>query len=356
MITISKTIMNKFLTSLLLGSLILGGCTEKQPEDKEISVLQFNIWQEGTVIPGGFDAIADEIARLKPDFVTLSEVRNYHDTRFCDRIVSALADRGEEYHSFYSYDSGLLSRYPLTDSATVFPHEGDHGTIYRLNTQIDGKPFAVYTGHLDYQNDTYYEVRAYDGNNWSRMAAPLTDVDSILTRNALSLRDEAIDSFLADASKQMENGAIVIFGGDFNEPSHLDWTVATRDSADHHGVVIEWPNTLSLSKAGFRDAYREVHPDPLTHPGYTYPSDNSALPPEKITWAPLSDERDRIDYIFFHPGNSSEMEAVEASVFGPRGSIVRGERINECSADSFIQPAGVWPTDHKGVLVRLRYR
>ena len=68
MITISKIIMNKFLTSFLLGSLILGGCTEKQPEDKEISVLQFNIWQEGTVIPGGFDAIADEIARLKPDF------------------------------------------------------------------------------------------------------------------------------------------------------------------------------------------------------------------------------------------------------------------------------------------------
>ena len=43
-------------------------------------MLQFNIWQEGTTIPGGFDAIADEIARLEPDFIMLSEVRNYHDT------------------------------------------------------------------------------------------------------------------------------------------------------------------------------------------------------------------------------------------------------------------------------------
>ncbi len=347
--------MRKILVPILLTTLALSACKSTKLEEKEITVLQFNIWQEGTVIPGGFEAIADEIARLKPDFVTLSEVRNYNNTRFCDRIVKALADRGEEYHSFYSYDSGLLSRYAITDSATIFPHEGDHGTIYRMNTRIGDKEFAVYTGHLDYQNDTYYEVRAYDGNNWSRMDAPLTDVDSIMARNKLSLRDEAIESFLEDAARQHDSGAIVIFGGDFNEPSHLDWTEATRDSADHHGVVIEWPNTLSLQKAGYRDAYREVHPNPVTHPGYTYPSDNEALPPEKITWAPLSDERDRIDYIFFRPDASTEMQAVDAAILGPKGSISRSQRIIECSDDNFILPQGVWPTDHKGVFVRLSY-
>ena len=84
-------------------------------------MLQFNIWQEGTMIPGGFDAIADEIARLEPDFIMLSEVRNYHDTRFCDRIVNALKERGKTYYSFYSYDSGLLSKHPITDSSTIFP-------------------------------------------------------------------------------------------------------------------------------------------------------------------------------------------------------------------------------------------
>ncbi len=68
--------MNKLLSTLLLGALALGACTTHKPEEKELTVLQFNIWQEGTVIPGGFDAIADEIARLKPDFVTPSEVRN----------------------------------------------------------------------------------------------------------------------------------------------------------------------------------------------------------------------------------------------------------------------------------------
>lgn len=59
-----------------------------------IKVLQFNIWQEGSVVENGFNAVADEIVRSDADFVTLSEVRNYHNTRFCDRIVEALKERG----------------------------------------------------------------------------------------------------------------------------------------------------------------------------------------------------------------------------------------------------------------------
>lgn len=45
---------------------------------KEFTVLQWNIWQEGTMVKGGYEAIVNEIVRLKPDFVTLSEVRNYN--------------------------------------------------------------------------------------------------------------------------------------------------------------------------------------------------------------------------------------------------------------------------------------
>lgn len=316
----------------------------------EISVLQFNVWQEGTVIPGGFEAIADEIARLEPDFVTLSEVRNYNGTRFCDRIVAALEARGKTYHSFYSYDTGLLSRHPLTDSATVFPHFDDHGTIYRLNTILDGKEYAVYTAHLDYLNDTYYEVRGYDGNSWKQMVAPLTDVNEILRRNALSQRDEAIDSFLIDSRRQLERGATVIIGGDFNEPSYLDWTEATADSADHHGVVMDWPATKRLGEAGFNDAYRVLFPDPVTHPGYTYPADNEACEVAKLSWAPKADERERIDYVMFHP--ASGLRPVEAYIVGPRGCIVRGERTETHSSDPIVEPLGLWPTDHKALFVR----
>ena len=55
---------------------------------KEFTVLQWNIWQEGTMVKGGYEAIVNEIVRLKPDFVTFSEVRNYNNTRFDCTIIA----------------------------------------------------------------------------------------------------------------------------------------------------------------------------------------------------------------------------------------------------------------------------
>lgn len=335
--------------------LICSGCAagRQSAAGREVSVLQFNVWQEGTSVKGGYEAMADEIARLQPTFVTLSEVRNYHGTRFCDRITESLRQRGLTYYSFYSYDSGLLSRYPLTDSTTIFPIQGDHGTIYKLGTEIDGRRTTVYTAHLDYQNDTYYEIRGYDGNNWHRMEAPLTDVEEILRRNHLSLRDEAMTAFLEDARREAEHGSLIFLGGDFNEPSHLDWTEATRDSADHHGCVVPWPCTLRLQEAGFKDAYRTRHPNPVTHPGYTYPSDNPDVDVKRLTWAPLSDERERIDYIFYYPRKG--LKLTDAVIVGPESCIRRGERKRETSRDAFVTPKGIWPSDHKAVWVKFQW-
>ena len=206
--------------------------------DKDgFSVLQWNIWQEGTMVEDGYEAIADEIARLKPDFVTFSEVRNYHGTRFCDRIVRSLAERGETYYSFYSYDSGLLSRYPITDSLTVFPENGDHGSIYKMECDVHGRTVAVYTAHLDYLNDAYYNVRGYDGSTWEEIPVPQTVLE-VLQVNDASQRDDAIRCFLDEARRDVEQGDIVILGGDFNEPSHLDWIRETKDLYDHNGLII----------------------------------------------------------------------------------------------------------------------
>lgn len=322
--------------------------------DKDgFSVLQWNIWQEGTMVEDGYEAIADEIARLKPDFVTFSEVRNYHGTRFCERIVRSLAERGETYYSFYSYDSGLLSRYPITDSLTVFPENGDHGSIYKMECDVHGRTVAVYTAHLDYLNDAYYNVRGYDGSTWEEIPVPQTVLE-VLQVNDASQRDDAIRCFLDEARRDMEQGDIVILGGDFNEPSHLDWIRETKDLYDHNGLIIPWTVPLMLDNAGFADAYRERHPDVLACPGFTFPADNPRVPVNKLTWAPKSDERERIDYVFYHPHPAIEL--VDAVIFGPRGSICKSRRVEEQTQDPFLLPQGVWPTDHKGVLVTFRFR
>lgn len=322
-------------------------CFSSCQKTETFKVLQFNIWQEGTVVENGFDAVADEIVRSDADFVTLSEVRNYHNTRFCDRIVEALKKRGQTYYSFYTEDSGLLSRYPISDSSTVYPLNDDRGSIYRLVTKKRNQEFAVYTAHLDYRNCAYYDARGYDGNNWEKIE-PVTNLDSILILNRASVRDDAIARFIKEAEKDKVAGRIVILGGDFNEPSHLDWTEATKDMRDHYGLVVPWDVSVMLEKAGYKDSYREKYPDPVTHPGFTCPADCPDIALKKLVWSPEADDRDRIDFIMYSPFNG--LTLTDMTIIGPKGDILRGERITEETADPVIEPQGIWPTDHKAVL------
>lgn len=328
---------------LIPASMSAAGTKTKAPGT--FTVLQWNIWQEGTSVKGGYDAILNELERLQPDFVTFSEVRNYKDD-FIARVCADMAKRGLTYYGFRSDDTGLLSAHPITAHKTVFPLNDDHGSIYKLESEVCGQKVAIYTSHLDYLNDTYYEVRGINGCTFKEMQ-PLTDTKEILRRNALSMRDEAIANFVKEAARDRQRGVITIIGGDFNEPSVQDWTERTKNLYDHHGVVVDWPATTELIKAGFSDAYRTFYPDELTHPGFTFPADNPLVPEKKLTWAPKSDERDRIDYIFYR---GEGIRVTDCKLFGPEGNIAYSKRVPLGTGEPVITPLGVWPSDHKGVL------
>ena len=339
--------MNIWFGGIMAAVMMLAGCGGGETG---VSVLQWNVWQEGTKVPGGYGAIVEEIARLRPDFVTLSEVRNYGGVDFTARLVDSLRARGVTYYSFRSYDSGILSRHPLVDTATVFPERDDHGSVYKAVVMVDGRRVAVYTAHLDWQDCCYYNTRGLDGRTWKACDVP-TDAGELLAMSDASLRDDAIRLFVEDARRETEAGAAVVLGGDFNEPSHRDWVEENRDMYDHAGLVVKWTVTRLLEEAGFRDAYREVWPDPLACPGFTYPAWIDGVDPLRVTWTPRADERERIDYVFVGGGGVS---VARAAVFGPKASIVRGKRVEESSSDEFVEPQGVWPSDHKGVWVELR--
>ena len=90
------------LTNLLFTTLLLFvSVFARSQKSNEFTVLQWNVWQEGTMVPGGYDAIVNEIVRLKPDFVTFSEVRNYNKTNFTARVCASLKEKGLSYYSFY---------------------------------------------------------------------------------------------------------------------------------------------------------------------------------------------------------------------------------------------------------------
>lgn len=318
---------------------------------QELKVLQMNIWQEGTMVEGGFDAIADEVARLEPDIVMFSEVRNYNGQPFIPRIREALRKRGKAYYGeSSSLDVGILSRYKIKEQRPVYPLENDAGSVLKARLDVDGKEVVVYSAHLDYTHYACYMPRGYSGMTWKKMDAPVTDAAEVEKANQESLRDEAIRGVIEDAGK--DRADFILLGGDFNEPSHLDWTERTKSLWDHNGAVVRWDCSTLLYHAGFEDAYRVRYPDPVTHPGFTFPSDNPAVPVQKLAWAPEADERDRIDYIYYLPNRNWKL--LDIAVVGPSTSIIRGERREEGTQDTFITPVAVWPTDHKAVLATFR--
>jgi hypothetical protein len=68
------------------------------------------------------------------------------------------------------------------------------------------------------------------------------------------------------------SGIPVFIGGDFNAPSRLDWTEAMVGKRAALRYALDWPVSKALADAGFRDSYREIHPDPVVNPGITWSS------------------------------------------------------------------------------------
>ncbi|MCM1301430.1 MAG: endonuclease/exonuclease/phosphatase family protein [Alistipes senegalensis] len=323
----------------------------------ELRILQLNIWGDAKVVSGAFDALADEIARLDAHVVALCEVNN-HDGVTSERLVEALKQRGQRWYGASGRCTGVqgtdvcvLSKYPIEEVATGLATVPG-GVDMKVRIRVEGRDVLLYPAHLDYTHYACYLPRGYDGVTWRKLPAPNGDSEAVLRMNRASTRDEAIAAFLEEVSH--EQADLILLAGDFNEPSHLDWTDATRAMWDHNGCAVCWDCSEQLHEAGFRDVYRVLHPDPTTHPGFTYPSDNPAKPPQKLTWAPDADERDRIDFIYYLPGGAFEPKRVE--IVGPSSSIVRSERIRETGGDTFVEPLGVWPTDHKGVLATFVFK
>lgn len=115
----------------------------------------------------GFEAIADEVARLEPDIVLFSEVRNYHGKQFISRILQALEERGKKYYGENSkLDVGILSKYKIEEQAPNCPLEDDAGSVLKARIRINGRDVVVYSAHLDYTHYACYLPRGYSGVTW----------------------------------------------------------------------------------------------------------------------------------------------------------------------------------------------
>lgn len=337
------------LASFLLFAVLSGSCT-KRPAIP-FKVLQLNLWYQGGIVPDGTKGIVDIIDQTDPDLVFLCELRQEENNPFIDNLKKELKMRNKEYDGKYTGQTmGILSKYKLDSVYSPFTLEQESRSrpACKATVQIGGKTLTVYSVHWDYTHYECYMPRGYSGTTWKKLDAPAGNADSVLTANRLAYREEGVSALIDDARKETEQGHLVILGGDFNEPSHLDWQSDTRQMRNHNGLVINWDCSVLLQQAGYKDVYRERYPDPVTHPGFTWPAGNRAAPLEKLLWVPDADDRDRIDFIYYHPGKALTLK--EAAIVGPPEDLYFGEIKSASTQDNFVTPRGVWPSDHKGTL------
>ena len=127
----------------------------------------------------------------------------------------------------------------------------------------------------------------------------------------------------------LPNGEPVFLTGDFNEPSHLDWTEEAAQSG-LHSLKVAYPTSRQVAKAGLKDAFRERYPDPVAVPGATWPTGGYLETPASS----IPDPEDRIDFVYF-TGTEIRVKSVQ--------------RLGEAAETSEIA-FPEYPSDHRAVL------
>ncbi|POR32991.1 Uncharacterized protein TPAR_06807 [Tolypocladium paradoxum] len=237
----------------------------------KLSVLTFNLWHGGTHISNFHQKQIRFLVESGVDIVGIQEGWGGHGTR----IANALG-----WYVWQQAELAIVSRYPIIEA---YPQAQRSGSV---RIALDGADYQVIVWNAHLGHDPYgpYDF-CFSNMSW----------DQVFKREAQSGRTPQIVEIVGRMKAQIANAANVpvILTGDFNAPSHLDWTNATRSLHCNVGDV-PWPTSEEPTKAGLIDSFRAVNRDPRAVPGNT--------------WSPIhlrnegrDEPMDRIDFIY-HKG------------------------------------------------------
>ncbi|KAH7723950.1 Protein F14F9.5 [Aphelenchoides avenae] len=259
-----------------------------QVTERPLRVMSFNLWYSGKKVENGIEKIAKHIRIIDPDIVGLQEVHPEvvaNLTELLGRQWSAVQHSNETYP-----DTAVLTKHKFVENSTA-------ETKFTLGVSIsidDDVVVNVWNAHLFHRSYGPYAAFNRLVQNISQIMAgenPTKEKDGRVHNMEAMLEHEAFNNALNDVGHRP-----LLVLGDFNCPSHLDWTEKTKDQ--HGGWVVEWPATkMLMDKTGVKDSFREVYPDELEHPGATWSTVQKFYGPEWDYTIP--EPQDRIDFIFY---------------------------------------------------------
>ncbi len=293
------------LLAVLLLVVWNSACTSTGPSDDDaaitLRVMTFNIEWGGAKI--SFDNVVEAIRLSRADIVGIQEAEGN---------LQRLADELGWHYDLRNY---VISRYPL------FEPSGADGKFVYVEV-APGKIIAVANVHL--WSDPYGPDGVRDG----------ASLEEVLDMER-AVRLGGIESYLSALAPLGNENTPLFLTGDFNAPSHLDWTGQAVGARQHLRYAVPWPVSQAMTAAGFQDSWRVVHPDPISNPGLTWWAGRPPLAEYQPT---ENDGQDRIDFVWY----TGPVDAISSEIVGEPG----GPEVSFAVAP--------WPSDHRGVVSEFR--
>lgn len=286
-----------FSCLILAAALVPATAPRAQEAPVELKVMIFNVWLGGDQVNEA--KVLEAIEASGADVVLLQEPMG-NTERFADLLGWPYANARQH----------MIAKVPLYDATDLAEGGGD----YALAELRPGRFVALANVHLDWTEYGPYAVR--DG----------ADLQTVM-ETELELRVSGIEYYLEALAPLAEGGMPVFVGGDYNSPSHLDWTEAAVGTKPHILFPVRWPASAVTEEYGYTDSYRAVHPDPVATPGVTW----STGYPAPYLWE--GETQDRIDLLF-----AQNAEVLDSQLLAEAGAADGG---------IVVDP---WPSDHHAVV------
>jgi exodeoxyribonuclease-3 len=278
-----------------------------------LRVMTFNMQVGGESSGQPLGQITKVIEAARADLVGLQETHGDERNGIKHDAARAIAEQlGWQYFDQGNEDAGIISRYKIVEH-----------TPKKWGVEVElpsGHRVWLFNSHFMYAPYQPYQLLKIPYDN----SPPLETADQAVDA-ARKARGKQAAAMIEEVAGVRCEGAVIFVTGDFNEPSALDWTDSVF-AAGRCPAAVRWPTTAAILDAGFTDAFREVHPDPLASPGHTWTPTTADNDP--------ADRHDRIDFVL---------------VSGPHVQVERAEIVGENAerADIVVTP---YPSDHRGVV------
>ena len=290
---------------LAVGTSSVSFTHAEESQDSVLRVMTYNACRGGTAQAQPLSQSAKLIEMAKADIVGLQEI----------------GDNGPKLAELlgWNHSSYFLTRYEIVKEVQGIGKRPWFGIKVKLPS---GQHVYAFNAHLPNPANQAYQLLGLKGGY---RTYPKIHTEEEAIAGAKKSRGKYIDRLLKLMKSFVDSDDPIFVVGDFNEPSHLDWTEAAA-KAGHHPMKVAFPTSQRMVEAGFTDSYRTIHPDEVAKPG--------------LTWSPVYEPKHpdhhlmRIDYVYF---KGKAVEVTDAKIVGED---------NE-HADIVVSP---YPSDHRAVV------